>query len=358
MKCCPKRDNSDICFSLALGGFMRSDFGTEQETSSLVPGPATGSPAEVRTEERTLVFEDFRYHCRVVIQDRPQTEPLLLLGGSSQNRYAWLRHEKWLARYCSVVTVDLPGYGAADFLPARYDLDFLAANVRHLLTELALPRVNLVGSCFGGAVALRFAQHHPEYVARLALVGMTKAVPEDYAVAVPRWTRMLEEGDRAQIAYELVQRFMSPPGSAPVRKHQVVSRLLYAQFMAQSEDEVTMSVEHNARLMDHDWYVDRPAPAVPSLVCTGEHDTLCTPAMGREVAAVLPAAAFTTIREADHLAPVERMAEFSDLIARFCTGQPLAGLPYCNPVEWLGTSVRRPAVPAPGGPASGAPVRP
>ncbi|MEK8145497.1 alpha/beta fold hydrolase [Streptomyces sp. M10(2022)] len=112
-------------------------------------------------EERTLAFEGFTYHCRIAHQDRPGTEPLVLLGGSSQNRYAWVRHEKWLAEHCTTVTVDLPGYGTADFLPVDHGIDFLAANVRHMLGELDMPKVNLVGSCFGGAIALRFAQQSP-----------------------------------------------------------------------------------------------------------------------------------------------------------------------------------------------------
>ena len=253
--------------------------------------------------------------------------------------------------------MDLPGYGEADFLPAGHGLDFLSANVRHMVEELDVSRANLVGSCFGGAIALRFAQHYPGYVARLGLVGMTKVIPDDYAAAVPRWARMLELGDRAQIATELVQRFMSPPGTGLVHKHQVVSRLLYGQFMAQSESDIMKSVEHNARLMSHDWYRDEPVPAVPALVCTGEYDTLCTPAMGRDVAAVLPAAAFTTIKHADHLAPVERMPEFCDLITRFCTGEPLTDLPYTNPVEWMGTTLRRPVIPAPSEAAPGAYLR-
>ncbi|MFF9688330.1 alpha/beta fold hydrolase [Streptomyces sp. NPDC014623] len=335
---------------------MRSDISTAQDTSSPGPGLGAVSPAAVRVEERTLTFEGFAYHCRVVHQDRPQTEPLVLLGGSSQNRYAWLRHEKWLADHCTTVTVDLPGYGAADFLPVRHGIDFLAANVRHMLEELAMPRVNLVGSCFGGAIAVRFAQQYPGHVAKLGLVGMTKVIPDDYAHAVPRWARMLEQGDRAGIAAELVERFMSPAGTGAVRKHQVVSRLLLRQFLAQSDDELRMSVEHNARLMSHDWYRDEPLPPVPSLVFTGEYDTLCTPAMGREVADALPAAAFTTIKEADHLAPVERMEEFSDLVIRFCTHKPLSGLPYCNPIETLGTAVQRPLVPGPAGRSDAAPT--
>jgi pimeloyl-ACP methyl ester carboxylesterase len=330
---------------------MRSDVSTAQDT--LAPESGRRPPAPVRAEERELVFEGYRYRCRVVRREGARTAPLLVLGGSSQNRCAWVRHEKWLAPLFTMVTVDLPGYGAADFLPATHGLDFLAANVRHLLTELSMPEVNLLGVCFGGAIALRFAQHYPEHLVALGLVGMTKAVPDDYADAVPRWTRMLERGARAEIATELVRRFMSPPGFGPVRKHEIVSRLLYAQFMGQSPEELRMSVEHNDRLLSHDWYRDEPLPAVPSLVFTGEYDTLCTPDMGREVAALLPGSTFTTLKEADHLVPLERMAEFSELTAAFFTRQPLTGLPYCNALEALGDGAGPRGVPAP---AAEAPV--
>lgn len=329
---------------------MRSDISTAPATAVPAPRPDQRSPAEEQVEERTLGFEGFAYHCRVVRQDRPLTDPLVLLGGSSQNRYAWLRHQKLLAASGTIITVDLPGYGSADSLPASYGLDFLSACVHHMMQELGVRQANIIGSCFGGAIALRYAQHYPDRVAKLGLVGMTLVIPDDYSAAVPRWELMLERGDRAQIATELVERFMSPPGTGLVHKHQAVSRLLYGQFMAQSDDDINKSVEHNARLMSHDWYRDAPVPAVPTLVCTGEFDTLCTPALGRKVAAALPTAAFTTIKHADHLAPVERIPEFCDLINRFCTEQQLSGLPYTNAVEWLGRSVR----PGPGLPPEAA----
>ena len=322
---------------------MRSDTAIAPHTSLPLPLSDGQPPAYAQAEERTFHFDGFTYHCRIVRHSSPVTPPMVLLGGSSQHRHAWVRHEKWLSAPGTLVTVDLPGYGAADFLPARYGIDFLAATVRHMLTELGMPRVNLVGACFGGAIALRFAQHYPGYVARLVLAGMTTTIPAYYSDAVPRWTSMLERGERTQTGIELVERFVSPPTVGTVRKREVVSRLLYQQFMAQSEDEVKRTVEHNVRLLRHEWYRPEPVAAVPSLVFTGEYDTLCTPAMGREVAGVLPAAAFTTIKESDHLVCLERMAEFCDLLVRFCTGHLLTGLSYCNPVETLGSATCDPS---------------
>lgn len=85
--------------------------------------------------------------------------------------------------------------------------------------------------------------------------------------------------------------------------------------------------------MRHEWYRPEPVPHIPSLVVTGEHDTLTTPAMGRDVAACLPAGRFMTIDETDHLAPVERIADFADLVTRFCTDRTLEGLSYAAEPE-------------------------
>ncbi|MGW7004322.1 alpha/beta fold hydrolase [Streptomyces sp. NPDC054933] len=295
--------------------------------------PAGRVPRSV-TEHR-LSFDGFGYICRVLWQDTPVTEPLVLLGGSSQDRFSWARHEERLAEACTVVTIDLPGYGDAEPLPTKYGIDFLAAAVRDALYELGLAKVNLLGACFGGAIALRFAQHYPDALRRLMLAGMTTRVPREYAEAVPRWLRMLDDDRREDMARQLVARFMSQPGAGAIRRHAAISRLLHQQFMAQTPRQIGMVVvDHNVRLLNHEWYRPEPVPALPALVFTGEYDSLTTPHMGRETAARLPGAAFLTVRDADHLVHVERIDEFTDLLLRFCTDRPVNDLPYCNPVEY------------------------
>ncbi|AYL39468.1 alpha/beta hydrolase [Streptomyces fungicidicus] len=289
--------------------------------------------AQDSVEERRLAFQGFSYTCRIVHQSAPRTAPLLLLGGSSQDRYSWQSHEKWLAPLCTLITVDLPGYGTSDFLPARYDIDFLGDAVQHMLAEIGVPEVNLFGGCFGEVVGLRFAQRHPESVRRIVFAGAANRLPGIYTEAVPRLSQALGRGDIEGAAQGLVRLFMSNPEAGRVRRHAAVARLLQRQFMNQTPEEVRKALEHNTRLVTHGCYEPLPVPEVPTLVFTGEHDTLCTPEMGRELAATMPGAWFTTVREADHLVTVERREESADLIARFCTDRPVDGLPYCSALE-------------------------
>lgn len=309
---------------------------TIRKATAVLPGRPVHDGAPAAVEERELSVDGFSFVSRAVTHTaQPVTEPFVLLGGSSQDRFSWARNEKQLAPLSAVVTVDLPGYGAADFLPAEHGISFLADALRHTLDELGLDRVNLVGTCFGGAVALRFAQRHPGRVQRLVMISMTRDLPGDLADGIARWLRLLDQGRTEDIARELVERFMAPGGAGLVQRHAAVSRLLYRQFTTRTDEQIRLDVEHNLRLMSHDWYAPGPVPPIPGLVVTGEHDSLTPPHMGRQAAECLSGAWFTTVKEADHLAPVERAAEVGDLIARFCTDRSIDPLPYCNAVEFV-----------------------
>jgi pimeloyl-ACP methyl ester carboxylesterase len=301
-----------------------------------VPPPdGTKAREAPEVEEHRLSWHGFGYTCRILRRCSPVTEPLLVLGGSDQTRYSWVRHERWLAQLGTVVTVDLPGFGDADFLPARHGIDFLAGCADHMLTELGLGRVNLYAGCYGGAVGLRLAQRYPHHLRRIAVQGMSDHIPDWFAESLVGWVRLLEEGRVEETAREFVRCFVPPPGARTVRKHAALSRLMYQQFAAQTPRDVAVTVERNRRLLAHEWYRRAPVPAVPYLVFTGEHDTLTTPDMVRAVAADLPGARFTTIAESGHLAHLQRPADFCDLLVRFFRDQPLndRDVPYCGPVE-------------------------
>ncbi|MFB7629670.1 alpha/beta fold hydrolase [Streptomyces sp. NPDC056149] len=85
------------------------------------------------------------------------------------------------------------------------------------------------------------------------------------------------------------------------------------------------------RLLDTDFCPPGGISGVPALVFTGEHDCTSTPAENEAVAATIEDCTFLLLRDADHMAHLEREAEYADLVTRFLRDQPVHGLPYCVP---------------------------
>ncbi|MCS0634843.1 alpha/beta hydrolase [Streptomyces sp. LP05-1] len=304
----------------------------------MTPRSETRAPGRpTLTLEEQLIFRGYRFVVRTASADASATETVVILGGSSQDRFSWLRYERPLLPYADVLTVELPGYGDADPLPVEYGMDFLSDAVAHAVDTLELGRVNLFGTCFGAAVALRLTQRRPELVARLLLGATATGISPEYVVAATRWRRLVDERALEELARDMVGEFMAPAEHGTVRRRTAVARLMRQRFAALTERQLAMDIAHHERLLSHPWSLPEPGVDVPLLVFTGEYDTLTPPVEGRRVAERL-GGRFTTVRESDHLVPVERDTDTADLMARFFTDRPLDGLPYLNPVERFGRS--------------------
>ncbi|MEV6315731.1 alpha/beta hydrolase [Streptomyces sp. NPDC051776] len=260
-------------------------------------------------------------------QRHPRTAPVLLLGGAAQDKYAWTRQETRLARVATVVTVDLPGWGGADALPAHHGMDFLADAVRHALDRTGVRRVNVMGACYGGVIGLRFAQRHPDRIARLALVGTRRTLPRQIRESLGLAVELLRGHDTDQFARYAAD-FLAPLADrALIRRRGAVHRLLERQFQRMTPGQADRFVKNTERLLRHPLYDPVPVPPVATLFVHGEHDRFSSPGHGREMAAAVPGARMAVMEAAGHMIPLERPEEFTDLLLRFFTDRPLDGLP-------------------------------
>lgn len=97
--------------------------------------------------------------------------PVLFVHGLGGNGGQWALQIDHLCRRRRVLAPDLRGHGESD--PAEdgaYDVDALAADVAAVADQFGLRRFVLVGHSLGAAVALAYADAHPERVAGLLMV--------------------------------------------------------------------------------------------------------------------------------------------------------------------------------------------
>lgn len=117
---------------------------------------------------------------RVFVRDlgpEEQAPPLLLIHGLLVYGHAFRRLAAELAPERRLLIPDLPGAGDSDRPPpvhcAGYSPTWLARALLELLDARGVPRVDVLGHSWGGAIAVCLADLAPQRVRRLVLVDAT-----------------------------------------------------------------------------------------------------------------------------------------------------------------------------------------
>ncbi|GAA0421314.1 alpha/beta hydrolase [Streptomyces luteireticuli] len=291
-----------------------------------------------------LTYGGFSYSGRIVHRPDARLAPIVLVGGAFQHQGAWGRLERMLLEATSVITVDLPGWGAADPLPARYGIDFLCGALDQLLARTAPHTVNMMGASYGSAVAHEWVRRHPGRAERLVLVGTMARLTDHVRARVELTLRMLERGSHEEFVDQILDTMICRAPHVHVARRDTVVRCLTRALNEMTADEKIKYRENTRRLLGHTAPSGGPAVRIPVLVATGEHDPLTTPTLSREASARFTDARFAMFKDADHLVHLERPVELIDLLLKFLADEPLTGLDYCHPVEHPG---QRLPVPSP-----------
>ncbi|MCX5392724.1 alpha/beta fold hydrolase [Streptomyces sp. NBC_00094] len=208
-----------------------------------------------------------------------------------------------------VVRCDLRGFGESLIDAPHTHAD----DVRDLLDHLGVDSAAVVGSSFGGRVALEFAVRNPDRVSALALLA--SAVPgmqpsDDLRAWGAREDVLLEAGDIDGAVELNVDTWLGPEAddAARARVREMQRRAFDIQLTVPDEfspihPEVTR--EDLARI------------EAPALVVVGGHDVPDFRAIGDDLTSLLPAARRVDLDWAGHLPALERPDETARLLVDF-----------------------------------------
>ena len=229
--------------------------------------------------------------------------PLVLLHAFPLDGRMWASQVEALAGTYQVIVPDLRGFGAArDQAVEEAGMDLLADDLLRLLDDRGLDRVVLGGLSLGGYVALAFLRRHADRVSGLVLLD-TKATADGDQAREDR----LKMADRALAeGTGFVPEVMLPKllGQTSREHRPEVVEKVTALIREQSPQAIAGAQRGMAaRAATTDLL---GSISVPTLVITGEEDTVTGPEIGRELAAGIPGARFLLVEEAGHLSNLEQ----------------------------------------------------
>jgi pimeloyl-ACP methyl ester carboxylesterase len=281
-----------------------------------------------------LDFRGFRY--RYKLSDKPRGEWLVILGGALQSLNSWDNYLDYYNRTFRVVVCDLPGMGESDTLPRGYPMEFLADCLKHLLDSLGITRVHIKAVSYGTPITYIFANKYPEHVDRVILAGTMKRIPDAVMDDTLASVRIMQSEDREQAIALFTRMFLCTDRQDDIQNSRLAQKLLRIGISKLSAIRRKNYVENTLRMI-HTPHLDySDCTYLPFLIFTGEYDNYTRPEYCREVAQLLPAAHYTLIKQADHLANLEQYDTVSRLCEDFFTGRDISHEANCGPYERLG----------------------
>jgi pimeloyl-ACP methyl ester carboxylesterase len=211
---------------------------------------------------------------------------------------------------CDLIAPSHPGFGASDWPRNFKTVDDLAYFTLDLADQLGLEDASLVGSSFGGWIALEMMVRSTHRFSRLVLVDSLGVKFSD------RLTRDIADL-HALYKVEAKKLLFADP-AFDERDLTVLSDAALSAIAQNREAEV--------------WYGWKPymhSPALlkwlhranlPTLVAWGASDGVVTPDYGRKLTKALPDAKFELIEGAGHYPHLEQPAALSKLIFDFMGG--------------------------------------
>ena len=240
--------------------------------------------------------------------------PLVLVHGFPLNHSMWQGQIDALARDYQVIAPDLRGFGASSATPGLVTMQRMADDLAEMLSGMKIEKpVVLCGLSMGGYVAWQFFLRHRERLEKLILCD-TKAVADSAEAAANRNAmaeRVLREGP-AFIAETMLPKLFAPASIESKAAYVERTREVILKTAPQGIAAALRGMAQRPDMAEKLGKID-----VPALVICGEHDAISPKDEMQGIAQKLPRARFVLIRDAGHMAPLERPEEVNSAIREF-----------------------------------------
>ena len=262
----------------------------------------------------TFVFQDKNIFYRTV----GKGEPLLILNGIMMSTRSWVPFEAHYTRENMLILLDLLDQGESDKMDCDYDQGIQVEVVRTLLDELGLDQVSILGTSYGGEVALQIAVKYPERIKRMVLantVARTNAWLREigdawnYAVSVPE-------------AYycTTIPTIYSPSYYDRKKDWMANRKAILTKTAFANEDFLNSMVRLTKSAESHDVTKDLPKVEVPTLVISCDQDHITPMEEQRRIVSLMPQAEMIILPETGHAAFYERPYLFTSIVLGFLNG--------------------------------------
>jgi 3-oxoadipate enol-lactonase len=238
--------------------------------------------------------------------------PLLFVHAFPLNRTMWAPQVSALVERCRCVAADLRGFGDSSVVPP-YSMEQYADDLAHLLDQLHIDKVVLVGCSMGGYVSFAFWRRHRSRVRALVLADTRAGADTEDTVAR---RRKLIDMARAEGPTGVANAQIPSLIGKTTRERNPDTFDAVHRMIAQARTEgIVGAIE--AMMLRPDSVPTLETIDVPTLIVVGEEDVPTPVKESRAMHEKIPGSRLEIVAQTGHLCNLERPAAFNHLLTEF-----------------------------------------
>jgi 3-oxoadipate enol-lactonase len=237
--------------------------------------------------------------------------PVVFLHGLGGTNNIWHGTMQAMKQHHHTVAVDQRGHGRSQG-KGKFSIETWSKDIQKLIRHLELPAVTLVGHSLGSLVAQHVAQHAPDVVDQLVLVGAISYFQPDAIDAY----RVRADQVEAEGMDVLVDDWLAGAVSPQSHATQAGAVGLLREMFLRNDP---ISYAKSCRALSKAPSIRRDEIGQPTLIVTGTHDRSTPLAMAEELKAAIPVSRVKVLPDASHWLPVEVPGALAAAILEFLT---------------------------------------
>jgi 3-oxoadipate enol-lactonase len=253
-----------------------------------------------------------RFIERMAVECDGEGEAVLMIHGLGGTSNVWTPVLGALARH-RTIRPDLPGSGRSHRVEGPLTIGRLVEAMQRVCAGLNLDRVPVAAHSLGTIVALHLAVAAPRLVKSLALFGPLASPPDAARPGIrARGARARAEGEAGMQA--IADTLLTTAVSTETRTRRPIAVAVVRELlMRQCPDGYARTCDALADAPP----VEVGGIACPTLLVTGDEDTVSPAQSVRQLGGRIPGARVEVLARCGHWTPLEKPAECEDLLKRF-----------------------------------------
>ena len=244
-----------------------------------------------------------------------------LLNGLAMHTGSWNAVLPSLLDEYDVLLYDYIGQGRSTSNDEPLLISDLGDHLIHILDQLGIDRLHLLGISYGGFVALDFARLHQHRLHTLTLSGILLSHEELFRMYQALSLRFFHRGE---VGFELYTHYLYEKifGETFVRRAKPYLEKMRLAFFERYRDRVHSLIRFTEAQDPffaglEEYTPDFQAIQTPTLVIAGDEDRVILPDVQRKITDILPVSRFEVIGDSGHVVYLEQQASFFALLREF-----------------------------------------